>query len=185
MKNLKAMRTYIALLRAINLGKYNKVKMADLRSLLESLGLENVQTYIQSGNVIFDSNLNKDELQKMLEEKMETKFGFHIPVILRTVSEFEEIVKKCPYESAMLLEGESIHISFLSEAPLKENLDKLNRFSNEIDEYQIKDTEVYIYFHQNLHKSKLPAQLQKLEVSATLRNWKTVMKLVSMVESRK
>ncbi|WP_430788039.1 DUF1697 domain-containing protein [Virgibacillus flavescens] len=179
------MTTYIALLRAINLGKYNKVKMADLRSLLESLGLENVQTYIQSGNVIFDSTLNNEQLQKKLEEKMEAKFGFPIPVMLRTVSEFEEIVQKCPYESAKLLEGESVHVAFLSGLPLQEKINALTSYTNEVDEYQIKGTEIYIYFRQNLHKSKLPAQLKKLDVSATLRNWKTVMKLVSMGESRK
>lgn len=178
------MKTYIALLRAINLGKRNKVKMAELRILLEELGLSNVQTYIQSGNVIFDSEENAEQLKIKLEQEIESKFGFPVPVVLRTSNEFKQIIESSPYMFESLQKGESLHVSFLDELPSQERIDRLKDYKNEIDEYQIKGKEIYIYFHQDFHKSNLPVHLQKLGVSATLRNWKTVMKLSSMLQAK-
>ncbi|WP_404451536.1 DUF1697 domain-containing protein [Virgibacillus necropolis] len=178
------MTTYIALLRAINLGKRNKIKMAELRELLVSMDLKNVQTYIQSGNVIFDSEVNAEHLTQQLEQEIQSTFGFPVPVILRTATELEQIIRSCPYSFENLTEGESIHVSFLAELPSQEKIDQLTDFNNEIDEYQINAKEVYMYFGQNLHKSKLPNHLKKLDVPATLRNWKTVMKLSEMVGAR-
>lgn len=178
------MTTYVALLRAINLGKRNKVKMATLRELLESMGLENVQTYIQSGNVIFDSEETAEHLTQQLEQEIQSAFGFLVPVIIRTASEWDQIIRRCPYSFGALSEGESIHISFLAKSPSQEKIDQLVDFNNELDEHQIHGKEIYMYFRQNLHKSNLPTHLKKLDVPATLRNWKTVKKLSEMVEVR-
>nr|WP_319418062.1 DUF1697 domain-containing protein [Virgibacillus necropolis] len=104
--------------------------------------------------------------------------------MLRTATELEQIINRCPYSFENLSEVESIHVSFLAESPSQERKDQLVKFDDEIDEYQINGKEVYMHFRQNLHKSKLPTHLQKLDVPATLRNWRTVMKLSTMVGAR-
>lgn len=89
--------TYIALLRGINVGAHHRIKMQDLKKLLTSMGLENVTTYIQSGNVIFQSSEVKEVLQIKMEKDIHKAFGFSTPVILRTDQEFKEIISSCPY----------------------------------------------------------------------------------------
>lgn len=178
------MTTYVALLRAINLGKKNKVKMAELRSFLNSLGIKDAQTYIQTGNIIFDSNLDAETLTDMLENKLEERFGFSIPVMLRTSSEWYGIVELCPYADNSLTGEQSIHISFLGMTPSEHALNNLENYQNEKDTYQLNGREVYILYGQNPHKSNLQQHLQKLNVPATLRNWRTVLKLESMLKER-
>ncbi|WP_174613480.1 DUF1697 domain-containing protein [Virgibacillus ihumii] len=178
------MTTYVALLRAINLGKKNKVKMAELRSFLESIGLQHVQTYIQSGNIIFESEMDVKALKNMLEFKLEERFGFAIPVMLRTRSEWSNIIQLCPYADKPLANEQSIHISFLGEIPSEQAVNSLGTYENNLDTYQLNGKEVYLLFGQNLHKSNLQRHLQKLKTPATMRNWKTVMKLETMLAER-
>ncbi|GAA0611503.1 DUF1697 domain-containing protein [Virgibacillus siamensis] len=178
------MTTYVALLRAINLGRKNKVKMAELRSFLESLGLQQVRTYIQSGNIIFDSEMKAFALKNKLEWELEEKFGFAIPVMLRTRSEWSKIVEQCPYADKKLTNEQSIHISFLAATPSQHAIDRLGDYENNIDTYELIGKEVYMLFGRNLHKSNLQRHLQKLEIPATMRNWKTVMKLETLLTER-
>ena len=175
------MTIYIALLRGINVGKHNRIKMADLRNLLETMGLERVKTYIQSGNVLFEANDDADRLSQQLEEEISKTFGFPVPVILRTSEEFEQIIRNCPYSMEALKEGESIQLAFLADGPSQEKIDYLRNLDSEQDECFINGKEVYLYLRQSILDSKLAAQLPKLGVSVTVRNWKTVIKLSTMV----
>jgi uncharacterized protein (DUF1697 family) len=177
------MTIYIALLRGINVGGNKKIKMADLRSMLEEMGLGRVQTYIQSGNVLFESEEDVDTLQKKIEDEINRVFGFSVSVILRTSTELKNVIANCPFSAESLGEGESIHVSFLAEAPSQEALDKLPDLKNEIDEYHIKGRDLYMYLRQSILDSKVAASLQKLGAPTTSRNWKTVIKLASMVQA--
>ncbi|MDR7001974.1 DUF1697 domain-containing protein [Neobacillus niacini] len=173
---------YIALLRGINVGGHNKIKMADLKNLLESMGFKKVKTYIQSGNVVFDSEEVAGELTRKIEEAIQKEFGFPVTVVLRTASELVQIIQKCPYSPENLSEGESVHVAFLAGVPTDEGINYLQNFNKGNDEYKIEGQNVYLFFRQSIRDSKLAAQLPKLGVQATVRNWKTVMKLDSMVK---
>jgi uncharacterized protein (DUF1697 family) len=176
------MTIYIALLRGINVGKNNRIKMADLKSLLETMGLEKVKTYIQSGNVLFESKDEAEQLSQRLENEISKTFGFPVPVILRTAEEYEQIIRDCPYSMDSLNEGESVQLAFLGEEPAQEKMDLLSSYESGPDECFIKGKEVYLFLRQSILDSKLAAQMPKLGVQATVRNWKTVIKLETMVK---
>ncbi|WP_040205370.1 DUF1697 domain-containing protein [Neobacillus jeddahensis] len=176
------MPVYIALLRGINVGGYNKMKMAELKSLLTSLGLQKVKTYIQSGNVLFESERAPNELIQLLEKEIKSTFGFPVPVILRSVEEYEQIVGNCPYGTDSLDEGESVQIAFLADQPSEEGSAYLHSYPSELDECRVVGKEVYLHFRQSIRDSKLATQLPKLGVPATVRNWKTVIKLADLAK---
>ncbi|MEO2078572.1 MAG: DUF1697 domain-containing protein [Bacillus sp. (in: firmicutes)] len=176
------MTIYIALLRGINVGGHNIIKMADLRQLLEKMGLQKVKTYIQSGNVLFDAEQDATLLTQQVEEEIKNTFGFPVPVILRTAEELEQIIKNCPYSIDSLNEGESVQLAFLADEPSQDKIDNLQGFKSELDECQIVGKEVYLFFRQSIRDSKLATQLPKLGVPATVRNWKTVLKLAAMAK---
>ncbi|CAH2717173.1 hypothetical protein BACCIP111895_04363 [Neobacillus rhizosphaerae] len=174
------MTIYITLLRGINVGGHHKIKMADLKSLLETMGLQKVKTYIQSGNVLFESEEDAKHLSQRMEDEINKTFGFPVPVILRTAEEFEQIIKNCPYSTDLLNEGESVQIAFLADEPSPEGINYLLNFPSDQDECSIIGKEVYFFFRQSIRDSKLATQLPKLGVPATVRNWKTVIKLSTM-----
>ncbi|WP_066071374.1 DUF1697 domain-containing protein [Neobacillus soli] len=176
------MPIYIALLRGINVGGHHKIKMADLRSLLETIGLRKVKTYIQSGNVLFESEEAAKQLSMRMEEEIGKTFGFPVPVILRTATEFEHIIRNCPFATDTLKEGESIHAAFLADEPSEKGIQHLSTIKSEMDEYKIEGKEVYFYFRESILKSKIVSQLPKLGVPATVRNWKTVIKLAAIAK---
>jgi uncharacterized protein (DUF1697 family) len=177
------MTIYIAFLRGINVGGHNKIKMADLRLLLESMGLEKVQSYIQSGNVLFESPEESGKLQQILEQGIKDTFGFPVPVMLRTSAELEEIIEQNPFNFESLAEGESIHLSLLTEMPSRERVDEILEFQSGVDECRIKEREIYLYLRQSIRESKLAVRLSKIGVPATARNWKTVLKLSAMAKT--
>jgi uncharacterized protein (DUF1697 family) len=177
------MTIYIALLRGINVGKHNRIKMADLKSLLETMGLEKVKTYIQSGNVLFESKDEAPELSKRLEDEISKTFGFPVPVILRTAEEYEQMIRDCPYRVESLKEGESIQLAFLADEPSLEKVDLLRNYKGDPDECVIRGKEVYLFLRQSILDSKLATQLPKLGVPVTVRNWKTVIKLSTMIDT--
>ena len=177
------MTVYIAFLRGINVGGHKLIKMADLKQLLETMGLTKVQTYIQSGNVLFESEEESDQLRQQIEDHISTRFGFSVPVILRTSTELSRIIENCPFPVETLPEGESVHLSLMAELPTQEGIDLLQKFQGDEDEYQIEGREVYLYLRQSIRNSKLAIQLQKLGVPSTLRNWKTMKKLAALAEA--
>ncbi|MDP4171891.1 MAG: DUF1697 domain-containing protein, partial [Bacillota bacterium] len=156
------MTIYIALLRGINVGGKNIIKMADLKKLFESLNLTNVKTYIQSGNVLFKSDEPAKALQEKIESEIREVFGFPVSVILRTSEEFDYMIRNSPYESNSLADGESLSIALLGDVPDSERVDYVMGFSGEVDECQIVDKTVYLYFRQSIRDSKLAVQLSKL-----------------------
>ncbi|MDD2305653.1 MAG: DUF1697 domain-containing protein [Prolixibacteraceae bacterium] len=179
------MSKYIAILRGINVGSGRKVPMTDLKKLCESLGLQNVQTYIQSGNVVFE--LGRPEAILMLEMRLQQAFsetfGFDIPVIVRTDEELAESIAQNPFLKEENLDIERLHLTVLKELPKPELLEKIKGYQYLPDRYEIIGCNVFIFCAAGYGTSKLVNSFfeSKLKVPATTRNWKTVLKLHEMV----
>ncbi|CAM1349445.1 DUF1697 domain-containing protein [Tenacibaculum crassostreae] len=170
------MNTYIVLLRGINVSGKNKIPMAELRALLNDLKFQEVQTYIQSGNIILKSELSKEEVCKKINLGIKDKFGFDIPVLARTPEEWGKTIEKYPFS----IENEKIvAFSFLNKVPEQKELEV--KGLNE-DQYQIVDDVVYLYCPSSFANTKLTNNTieKKLAVIATTRNYKTTIKLLEM-----
>jgi uncharacterized protein (DUF1697 family) len=158
------------------------IKMAELKRMFEAMGFGKVQTYINSGNVLFESEEGEEKLLARIEQEIHLVFGFTIAVILRTSQEWEQIVKTCPFSADTLTEGQSIHLTLLKKAPTQADLDKLPNVDPESDEYLIDGREIYFLYRQSILDSKLTKKFLKL-VPQTARNWKTVIKLAAMAKA--
>ena len=185
------MTIYIALLRGINVGGKNMIKMADLKRILETLGLSQVEIYIQSGNIIFESDENENTLREKIQKEIEKSYGFSIVVVLRTAVELGQIIEDCPFTKDEIMqaemaniEGESLYVSLLTQAPLQEKKDYLNSYRNENDEFQMVNRDIYLLLRHSIRNSKLANNLPKLDVAATTRNWNTMNKLYDLVKAR-
>ncbi|MCR8634553.1 DUF1697 domain-containing protein [Paenibacillus radicis (ex Xue et al. 2023)] len=178
------MTIYMAFLRGINVSGHNMIKMSELKTMFEALGFGRVQTYINSGNVLFESEEGVETLQLRIENEIKTVFGFTISVMLRTDKELQQIIENSPFVPDSLSDGESIHLILLKEAPTQEELDRLPDVDYENDEYYIEGREIYVLYRKSLLDSKLPKKFQKL-VPQTARNWKTIIKLSTMVKAMK
>jgi uncharacterized protein (DUF1697 family) len=182
---------YTALLRGINVGGKNKIKMAELRQLLEEAGLTRVETYIQSGNVIFESKDKEEELKEKLENKIRERFGFSVSVILRTSNQLEQIIRNCPYTEkerkeaeALNTEGESFYVCLFHQAPPEAEAERLKPFAGESDDYRIQGRDIYLLLCHSIRNSKLAGNLSLIGGPATVRNWRTMEKLYSLVAAR-
>lgn len=177
------MKRRIAILRGINVGGKRKILMADLKAMFEEMGFSAVKTYIQSGNVLFTSDTLSDnqELSRMIEEAIQHRFGFEVPVIIRTSQELEDIVQQNPFWN----DGTDInrlHLTFLNEEPTEAHKQQAESYHYEVDKFAIIGKEVFIYCDGKYHQSKLTNTFfeKKLNVKATTRNWKTVRKLLEL-----
>jgi uncharacterized protein (DUF1697 family) len=175
------MKRYIAFLRAINVGG-RFVKMDRLRQQFVLLGLSDVQTYIQSGNVIFETaDTNIAELERMVEEQLQTELGYQVPTLIRTERELMHVANYKPFPESKLMDGSALYISFLKEVPGQGLQRQLTDLSSTIDQFHIHERQVYWLMHKHLGKSTFTnAKLEKvLKVSATRRNSSTVQKIVA------
>lgn len=176
------MTHYIALLRGINVSGQKLIKMAELKRTFEAMGFGQVQTYIQSGNVLFAAAEEPGPLRRRIEQAIQAAFGFAVPTVLRTTAEFERIMAFCPFPADALAEGESLYVAILAEAPSREGIDRLAATISETDEYRIAGQEVYLLFRQGAGKTLFTNNLleKKLGVAATTRNWQTITTLARM-----
>lgn len=176
---------YISILRGINVSGQKKVKMADLKILYEEQGFENVNTYIQSGNVIFESKtkLTIEALKKIIEKAIETKYAFQVPVDIRTNQELKQIIKNCSYEEVKKEEnGTKVLVTFLQSTPFNQKQESLLGYVKSPEKLIIQGREIYLYCPNGYGKSKLTNVFieKKLGISATTRNWKSVKKLYEL-----
>ncbi|MBI5839353.1 MAG: DUF1697 domain-containing protein [Chloroflexi bacterium] len=170
------MNKFIAFLRAINVGGHKSVKMEDLRQIFESFGLANVQTYIQSGNVIFDWKDNDAAQPDKLEDQLEKELGYKVDIFLRTLKEVTAIANQKLYEPK---DNETLHIVFLNEPPGKKLQRALMAFNSEADDFTVKGREVY-NLRRDREKSVFSNNFVEkiLKVPATTRNLTTIRKIV-------
>ena len=167
---------YIVLLRGINVSGKNKLPMQELRDLLKSLEYENVQTYIQSGNIILESKKEKTKIAKEIKLGIDQKFGYDVPVIVRALEEWKKIIDKIPYP---LNEGKSLYFTFLDNVPEKTEI-TINKLDS--DEFTIINDVVYLYCLGGYGNTKLSNNIfeKKLGVRASTRNYRTTMKLLEL-----
>ena len=183
------MTTYVGLLRGINVGGKNKIKMAELRDALSNEGFQNVKTYIQSGNVLFESEEAATLIRKKMEEIIGEQFGLRVPIVLRTAFEWKNIVKNCPFHDEQLSKaqetasGESLYVAMLAEPLLEDDEKKMLTYASETEECEMRDREIYLLFHESIRNSKLAAFITRSNEYATVRNWKTINKVDSMLPS--
>ena len=177
------MKVYIAILRGINVSGQKKIKMQDLHEQLKNLNFYNTRTYIQSGNIIFESEENNsDKIKNSIENCIQDGFGFDIPVIIRTKGEFKEIIDRNPFMKRPQIKLDKLHVTFLSNIPELDKLSDLKNVNFLPDEFVISGKEVYIYCPDGYGKTKLNNTFfeKKLAQNATTRNWKTVNKLLEI-----
>jgi uncharacterized protein (DUF1697 family) len=180
------MPAIICMLRAVNLPGHNKIKMDALRSLCESLKLECVQTYVQSGNVVFVSKeKNLDGLSRRISGAIHAKVGFQPDVILRTTAEMGRVIAKNPFAGRNGIEPAKLLVAFLAGDPGKAARDGLSKLDMRGEELQACGSELYIYFPNGMGRSKLPwpAINKALSTPSTGRNWNTVLKLREIAEA--
>ena len=173
------MNTYVALLRGINVGGHKKVTMTVLRDLLAKAGFQNVQTYIQSGNVIFQSSEKASELEKTIQNSILNHFGFEVSVIVKTNKEIQTILTNCPFSEAKKMESYYIILNRIPETNLVEEAAKITYVNEEII---IKKDCLYFYSSAGYGRTKFNMNTyeRKLKVVCTSRNHKTMVKLLSL-----
>ncbi len=174
------MTPFVSLFRGINVGGNRLVKMTDLKALHEALGLKNVVTYIQSGNVVFRSDdADATQLQSDIEKAFEEKFGFHSHVIVRSSSDLQAIIANNPFQDQLSKESKWIAVTFLATPPDGTAQEALLNSYHGPEEIFILGKEAYIYYPDGMGRSKLTHTLleKKLKTNGTARNWNTVLKL--------
>ncbi len=178
------METFISILRGINVSGQKKILMTDLKALYESLKFKDVITYIQSRNVIFKTNSKSSDqdLAKKIEQAIHKKYNFHVPVIIRSVEEIENIISINPFLKNKDINTEKLHVTFLEEAPQPTSLESIKDFDYPPDEFIIIGKEVFLHCPDSYGETKLSNKFfeSKLKVSATTRNWKTINKLIEI-----
>ncbi|CCK26623.1 hypothetical protein BN159_2244 [Streptomyces davaonensis JCM 4913] len=179
--------TYAALLRGINVGGAKKVPMAELRTLLTGLGLADVRTYLQSGQAVFAAGQgDARSWTARITEAIEQHFGFTVDVIVRDHAYLAAVVDACPFPAAEL-EGKQLHVTYFSAPVDEERFAGIDRSAFLPEEFRLGDRCLYLYAPDGLGRSKLAEQLAKPRVTkgltATSRNWNTVVKLMEMTGS--
>jgi uncharacterized protein (DUF1697 family) len=174
------MATIVSLLRAVNLGAHNRMKMDALLEVYSSLGFANVRTYVQSGNVVFETReKNGPALVGRIEDAIEVAFGFRADVINRTAAELRDVVARNPFVGR---EPDKVLVTFLASDPGEAVRGRLRDIQISPEELVADGRELYIYYPNGQGRSKLPvASIDKaLGVRGTGRNWNTVTKLLEM-----
>jgi len=173
------MKTYIALLKGINVGGHKKVPMAELRDLLAKSGLQNVQTYIQSGNIVFQSSEETKNLEDKIQNTISSHFGFEVSVIVKTNAELKLIFDSCPFENGKI---EKSYFVILNKIPEARMTDEVNKISYDNEEIIIKNNCLYFYSSKGFGQSKFNMNTyeRKLKVIGTSRNYNTMVKLLSL-----
>jgi len=178
-------KTYIALLRGINVGGHHKVPMADLRKMMEQIGFGNVKTLLNSGNVIFDAKPTEESsLESTIGEKLESEFGFPVPIMIRTADNMATLIESDPFAGIEVTKDIRLYVSFLKEEP-----------TAQIDIPWVADDGSYrilkvanrmICSVLDLSGSKTTKAMDNLEKiygkNITTRNWNTLVKIVNKVD---
>ncbi len=179
------MAVVIAMLRGVNVGGHHKLSMEALRKHCTGLGLEDVQTYIQSGNLVFRDRGNPGTLASTLEEGIEAGFGFRPAVVLRTSPELRKVIAKNPFAGRSGIEPSRLLVLFMAASPARAALDRVLAMPSDPEEIRANGRELYIYYPEGMARPTIPlVRIEKaLQCSFTGRNWNTVLKLAAMAEA--
>ena len=180
------MPIYVSFFRGINVGGNHQVKMAELKALHEALGSTDVQSYIQSGNVVFCSDeTDAETLRQRIEEGFEQRFGFRSEVYVRSAAEMQRIIERNPFQAQVATAPNHVVVTFL---PVRTSAaaweEPIATYSGP-EEIVLLDDELYIFFCDGIGTSKMPSTPlgKRLKNVGTARNWNTVLKLREMMHS--
>jgi uncharacterized protein (DUF1697 family) len=175
-------RAFIALLRGINVGGHNKIPMQELRALCEDLGFKRVASYIQSGNLVFESPSTRTRLEDALETAVEERFGVSVSVLVRPAKDWREYREGNPFPRAREKEPNRVMLVLTKQPPKQSGLEGLLPYAKGGERLQRVGDALWIHYKGGSGKSKLsPAVLERfLGSPATARNWRTVLKLEEM-----
>ncbi len=176
------MTRYVALLRGINVGPHKRVAMADLRALMAGLGYGEAQTLLQSGNAVFATDGPPEQVARDLEQKIAAELDVETEVVVRTGKELAEVVERNPL-GEVASDPKRYQVSFLSAEPKPEVARELAALDFAPERLVLSGREIYAWHPHGIHSSKLAKQLsdRRLGVTATARNWNTVVKLLAMM----
>jgi uncharacterized protein (DUF1697 family) len=179
-----AMNVMICLLRGVNLAGHKKVPMEVLRNLCTALKHCDVQTYVQSGNVVFRTREQGAlVVAKKLEKAIEKRFGFRSDVFVRTPSELKDVIARNPFAKRSGIEPGKLLVTFLAAEPAPEVREAILRIKPDPEEVHLSGRELYVYYPDGIGRSRLSGVIDKaLQKIGTARNWNTVTKLLEMAE---
>jgi uncharacterized protein (DUF1697 family) len=175
--------THVALLRGINVGGKNVLPMKDLAQMFSDAGCANVHTYIQSGNVVFEAPAGATKIAEGITTKIEKRYGFRIPVILRTSQQLRKTIRENPF-LAVGANEKALHVYFLADAPSAGAIAGLDPSRSAPDVFHVRGQEIYLHLPNGMARTKLTNAYfdSKLSTTCTARNWATVLKLSEMME---
>ena len=182
-RNCLVMNHYISLLRGINVRGQRRIRMEELRALYESLNFNNVRTYIQSGNVVFDIHDSSiSGLTNTIETAIEQTFGFSVTTLIRTKKEFYNLIESNPFLDECNGDITKLHVTFLSDTPSSSSVIEIKEVDYGSDQLFISGKEIHLYCPNGYGRTKLSNSFfeRKLGMSATTRNWKTVTTLFDL-----
>jgi uncharacterized protein (DUF1697 family) len=182
------MPVIIAMLRGVNLGPHRRIKMADLCAVCESLRFRDIQTYVQSGNVIFRTDeRDLSIVTKRMEKAIEKRFGFQSDTILRTATEMRAVVAKNPFAKRRGIDPKRLLVTFLAADPGEEARDLVRKMKTDPEELRIDGRELFIYYPNGMARPKIswPALEKILRTSGTGRNWNSVTNMLQIAEKLK
>jgi uncharacterized protein (DUF1697 family) len=177
------MITYIALLRAINVGGHAKVGMAELRDLIATLGYKDVRSLLQTGNLVFHGDARKaTDLERLLEVEAERRLGLATDVMVRTAQEWAAVLARNPFPAEAKRDPGHLVVQFAKEAPKAKAVDDLRAAISGREAVQADGKHLYVVYPDGLGRSKLTTKLieGKLGTRVTGRNWNTVLKLAEL-----
>jgi uncharacterized protein (DUF1697 family) len=179
------MPVYVSMLRGINVGGHKRIKMDALRTSCEALGLAQVKTYIQSGNIVFKAGkVSTSSLSRKVEDKILAEFGFSVSVLTRTAQEIGAAIANNPFLKQKGIDAEKLHVMFLSATPAPAALKKLAELTAAPEQTCCLGKEIYFYLPNGMAQSiwmKTPLD-RVLQVITTTRNWRTVNQLAQMCQ---
>jgi uncharacterized protein (DUF1697 family) len=176
------MTVYISLLRGINVGGKKSLKMADLRTLYESLGFDKVKSYVQSGNVVFTSDETATTIATTIHDAIAEKFAYNVHVMVYTVETWHKLMDANPFTNDSDKDPKHLHITLLDALPDEEAINDISAIDIGADDYIIIGKVVYLHCPNGYGRTKINNNFweKKLKVSATTRNWNTVNKLLAL-----
>ncbi len=180
-----AVPVFVALLRGINVGGKNKLPMTDLARIFVAAGCANVRTYIQSGNVVFAAAAGcAERLPDLVAKKIAERFEFRAPVVLRTANELHRVAAGNPFLKSAVDQG-ALHVAFLADLPQKRRVAALDPERSPGDSFEVRGREIYLHLPNGVARTKLTNDYfdSTLATTSTVRNWRTVLKLLEISQA--
>lgn len=171
--------TYFAFLKGVNVSGHRIIKTAELKVMFEDMGFKNVRTFIQSGNVVFESPAKVDGIKKKIEAGLAKSLGYNVYVIIRSKDEMEKIVKDYPFSKIKEHDECKINIGYLDSIPDKAAIKELESINNDDEMFLVKGNNLYHLCRKSFQDSLLGKNIveKKLKLICTVRNWNTTNKI--------